>query len=104
MRKCIKDMSKKEYVRYRKNHKDCLWTEYEKRLYISIKNENYMVYLLLTEPILFILNYGVLYCITMFVIYLVICKKNNMELDLSQTILNKRRYVIEYRIFNKKEF
>ncbi|WP_346961356.1 hypothetical protein [Clostridium sp.] len=104
MIKCIKDMNKKEYIRYRRSHKDCLWIKYEKGLYISFKNENYAFYLILIEPILFILNYGIIYCITIFIIYIIICKKNNMELDLSQTVLNKRRNVIEYRIFNKKEF
>ena len=98
MSKSIRDMTKKEYIKHRRKHRDYIWNQREKHYYISYKNQNYIFYAIIIEPFLFIMNNGIMYCILVIIIFYIKSSINNDELDKSLKILNKRKSLIEYRI------
>lgn len=104
MNKSIRDMTKKEYIRYRKKHRDYIWDQMEKHYYISYKNQDYIFYAIIIEPFLFIMNNGILYCILVIIIFWIKSNINNEELDKSPKILEERKSSIEYRIKYEGEF
>ncbi len=88
------------YVNYISSLNDATWRNDEKRLYYSYKNEDYIIPTFLICVVALFTNppfVGVCWCILIVLGALFLCHLNNLELDKSQWILNKREFYRRYR-------
>lgn len=94
-------MRDEKYIEERKRNND--WILYEKNLYYSIKNENYIIPTILICAFLALTYYGIVKIIIVLAFVYYLCWSNNRELDNSPSILKRREEYKQTRIKLEKD-